>query len=174
MKNEKKVIYMNQESYDKFLSDIENLRKRISKNNAGRKDAFDAGAGDGWDSPEFEDIERQEHLLLGELKQNCEMLSRIQIVEKHNDPDMIDIDDIVTADLIYDEDDIETLTFKLVGILSSAKPTMEEVSINSPLGATVYGKKIGENCSYEVNGMVVNVFIKDKLNLINENRPLSR
>ena len=47
MKNENKVIYMNQESYNKFLKSIEDLRKRISDNNAGRKDAFEAGAGDG-------------------------------------------------------------------------------------------------------------------------------
>lgn len=36
MKNENKVIYMNQESYNKFLKSIEDLRKRISDNNAGR------------------------------------------------------------------------------------------------------------------------------------------
>lgn len=102
------------------------------------------------------------------------MLSRIKIIEKHNDPDMIDIDDVVTADLVYDEDDIETLTFKLVGILSSTKPTTEEVSVNSPLGAAVYRKKVGDQCNYEVNGLTINVLIRDRVNIVEEDNHLSR
>ena len=48
-------IYLDQDGYNEYLKNIEKLKKAIQANNMGRKEAFDAGAGDGWDSPEFEE-----------------------------------------------------------------------------------------------------------------------
>ena len=112
-KNEN-VLYMSEQGYQELLSEIEDIKKRIVENNKGRKAAFDAGAGDGWDSPEFEEIERVDNLLAGELRLKQEQLQRVVIVEKHNDMDSIDIGDIVNSNLIYAPDDIEEFDFKLV------------------------------------------------------------
>lgn len=161
--NSEEKIYMDQESYNRFIAQIEDIKLKLKKVNAGRKSAFDAGAGDGWDSPEFEEIERAENMLLGELKRNNEMLPRIVIIEKHNNEDVIDIGDTLQVNMEYAPNDSEPLTFRLVGMIGNVKDEIEEVSINSPLGKAVYKKKVGDNCSYEVNGMTINVNILEKL-----------
>ena len=51
-------IYLDQEGLKDLEKEIELLKQKLAEVNKGRKEAFDAGAGDGWDSPEFEEIER--------------------------------------------------------------------------------------------------------------------
>lgn len=160
-KNEN-VLYMSEQGYQELLSEIEDIKKRIVENNKGRKAAFDAGAGDGWDSPEFEEIERVDNLLAGELRLKQEQLQRVVIVEKHNDMDSIDIGDIVNSNLMYAPDDIEEFDFKLVAHKGNTRSDIPEVSINSPLGKAVYQKKVGETVSYSVNGNDIFVEIKSK------------
>ena len=53
-------IYVDQNGYNEILKEIEVLKKKLNENNLGRRAAYDAGAGDGWDSPEFEEIEVEE------------------------------------------------------------------------------------------------------------------
>ena len=164
-KKEIEPIYMDQNGYNEIIKEIEILKQRLRKNNSGRKEAFNAGAGDGWDSPEFEEIERNENLILGELQKRYNELSRIVIVEKENNSEIIDIGDIILANIIYDVDDAEDIIFKLVGTLGGNQSQYQEVSINSPLGKAVYKKSIGDTCSYEVNKNMIKVFIKEKINV---------
>ena len=156
------VLYMSEQGYQELLNEIEDIKKRIVENNKGRKAAFDAGAGDGWDSPEFEEIERVDNLLTGELRLKQEQLQRVVIVEKHYDIDSIDIGDIVNSNLIYAPDDVEEFDFKLVAYKGNTRSNITEVSINSPLGKAVYQKKVGETVSYSVNGNEIFVEIKSK------------
>ena len=140
----------------------------------GRKEAFDAGAGDGWDSPEFEEIERNNTRLVGELQRRYSELQRIVIMEKHKDSDTIDIGDIILANMIFSPDDTEEITFKLVATSGSFGGKMQEVSINSPLGAAVYKKQIGDTCSYSVNNRNFSVYLKQKLDFTKEDTPIKK
>ncbi len=162
-------IYLDQNGYNEYLKKIEELKKAIQANNMGRREAFDAGAGDGWDSPEFEEIERTNMRLNGELRNMYEALNRIVIVEKHNDQEIVDIGDVIIADMIYSPDDIEEMTFKLVGASGNFDAEIQEISINSPLGNAVYKNKIGDICSYSVNNRNFSVLLKQKLDLTKEN-----
>lgn len=155
-------VYLDQEGLEQLQVDIARLQEELNKVNAGRREAFDAGAGDGWDSPEFEEIERQERIILGQLNERYSMLARVVIVEKHNNEEIIDIGDVVSVEIIFGDDDIEEITFKLVGGNANFDSEIKEISINSPLGAAVHMKKIGENSSYAVNKNVFNIFIKSK------------
>ena len=163
-------IYLDQSGYDEYLQEIEELEKAIEENNKGRREAFDAGAGDGWDSPEFEEIERTNMRLSGKLRDMREALSRIVIIEKHNDQETVDIGDTVLADMVYAPDDKEEITFKLVGSDGNISSEVQEVSINSPLGSAVYKKKIGDTCSYSVNDRNFSVFLKQKLDLTKKSK----
>lgn len=158
-------IYVDQNGYNEILKEIEVLKKKLNENNLGRRAAYDAGAGDGWDSPEFEEIERNENLILGELQRIYDELSRVVIVEKENNSYIVDIGDIITINIMYDVDDNEELTFQLVGGVGGKQNEYQEVSINSPLGKSVYKKHVGDTCSYEVGRNIINVFIKEKIGL---------
>lgn len=168
MEIQKDVIYLDQKGYQELLSGIQKLKEELNQNNIGRKEAFDAGAGDGWDSPEFEEIQRKEMLIIGELERKYDELSRVVLVEKHNDSEIIDIGDVLLADLHF-SDDSEELVFELVGTSGNLNAEIQQVSINSPLGNAVYRKKIGDKCSYSLNNETVDVLIKQKLDLSKEN-----
>ena len=165
MEKKMEPIYVDQNGYNEILKEIELLKKKLNENNLGRRAAYDAGAGDGWDSPEFEEIERNENLILGELQRRYDELSRIVIIEKENNSDIVDIGDIITANMMYDVDDSEELTFLLIGGVGGKQNEYQEVSINSPLGKSVYKKHVGDTCSYEVGRNIINVFIKEKIGL---------
>lgn len=164
--NEKK-IYLDSQGYESLLQNIERLKNKLHENNMGRKDAFDAGAGDGWDSPEFEEIERNERVILGELQRCYDELSRVVIVERQDNSDIVDIGDTIKVDMYFSANDYEEETFKLVGGTPNfdLSAEIQEVSINSPLGNSIYKKKIGDNCSYSVNNRQFTVIIKEKLDL---------
>lgn len=168
----KEPIYLDQDGYNALLQEIEDIKAAIRENNMGRKDAYDAGAGDGWDSPEFEEIERINARLNGELQCCYENLQRIVIVEKHNNQDVVDIGDTIVADMIFTPDDIEKMTLKLVATSGKSDAEIPEVSINSPLGSSIYKRKIGDTCSYSVNGNTFTVCLKQKLSLKKENNVL--
>lgn len=165
---DKEKLYLDQVGYEQYLANIEKLKLRLKDINLGRKDAFDAGAGDGWDSPEFEEIERQERIVMGELQRMYEGLSNIVIIEKHNNNEIIDIGDTLLVDMIFSADDREEFTFKLVGTGGNHDAGIQEVSINSPLGMSVYKKKIGDQTGYSVNGRSISVTIKQKKDLEKE------
>ena len=160
-------IYLDQQGYANLLENIERLKARLHENNMGRKDAFDAGAGDGWDSPEFEEIERKERMILGELQRCYDELSRVIIIERQGNSDIVDIGDIVRVDMYFSADDFEEQLFKLVGGTPNFYLTAEiqEISINSPMGNSIYKKKVGDRCSYSVNNRQFTVLIKEKIDL---------
>ena len=169
-----KPIYLDQDGYNEFLKGIEKIKEDLRRNDMGRKEAFDAGAGDGWDSPEFEEIERNNTRLVGELQRRYNELQRIVIIEKHNDSDTIDIGDIILANMIFSSANTEEITFKLVATSGGFGKEIREVSINSTLGAAVYKKQIGDTCSYSVNNRNFSVYLKQKLNFTKEDTPIKK
>jgi len=164
---EQTPIYLDQEGYSQFLESIEVLKERLRENNKGRKNAFDAGAGDGWDSPEFEEIERNETRILGELQRKYDEMSRIVIIETKENHDTVDIGDTVKLHMILSNDNFEERLFKLVGGVPNfdLSAEIQEISINSPIGKSIYQKKIGEKCIYSANNQQFTVLIKEKIDL---------
>lgn len=159
MQKNEEPIYLSKEGYEEFLQSIEEIKERIKENDLGRNAAFDAGAGDGWDSPEFEEIERTSIRLNNELNAKYEEKKRIVILEKHNEEDTVDIGDILSVDMNGEE-----LIFKLVGGEGDIFAELQEISINSPIGMAVYKKKIGDVCEYNVDSRKFIVTINKKLN----------
>jgi transcription elongation GreA/GreB family factor len=168
---EQDKIYIDKQGYEELLKEVETLKEQLNKNNMGRKDAYDAGAGDGWDSPEFEEIERNERLILGQLQRIYAILEKVEIVEKNDNNDLVDIGDIIKIEMIYSEDDKEEEIFKLIGGSPKFDPKAEiqEISINSPIGKAMYHKSIGSRQTYQVNERTFTIDIIEKINLSKEN-----
>ena len=164
---EQTPIYLDQEGYNKFLESIEVLKERLRENNKGRKNAFDAGAGDGWDSPEFEEIERNEARILGELQRKYDELTRIVIIDKKENSETVDIGDTIKLHMILSSDNFEEGLFKLIGGMPNfdLNAKIKEISVNSPIGKAIYQKKIGDECTYSSNNRQFTVIIKEKLDL---------
>ena len=153
--------------YQDLLKQIEAKEQELLKINSGRREAWDAGAGDGWDSPEMERIEmvsrgiERELLDLRYKRDHC-----IIIREKSSDAAQVNIDDVVVVEIEFDEDDIESSKIRLVADFAgfSAEDGIDRVSIDSPLGQAIYKKQVGGTYEYEVNGFKVKVKIVSKEN----------
>lgn len=160
---ESEKIFMSKEEYEKHLAQIDKVKQELADLNMGRKDAYDAGSGDGWDSPEFEEIERRERVLLGILERLFGSLPNIEIVERHNEEGVVDFGNIVRIDAKYpDEEEPEEEIMRLVGALSEEKiPGVFDVTMSSPRGQAMYRKTVGDVCKYLVDGEIITVTIKE-------------
>lgn len=163
----KEPIYLDQDGYNKLLVTLDELKKKLNDVNRGRKAAFEAGFGDGYDSFEFNEVEREGKMIYNEIVSIYDELSRVIIVERQLSSDFVDIGDIIRTTLIYSEDYSEEMLFKLVGGIPyfDNNSEIQEISVNSPIGKAIYQKKIGDICSYSVNNRDFTIRIDEKLDL---------
>lgn len=94
--------------------------------------------------------------LLNEIANLRDYLARA-VIQDRND-EIVNIGDYV--ELVFGEDD-EPEIFKVV--VGDAKSLNNEISIKSPLGKAIHHKPYGTECSYNVNGNNIPVFIKSKV-----------
>lgn len=157
-----KKIKMDQEGFEQYLKQIEKLEEELSQTRLykGKTAIFQ---GDNWhDNPELYQTEAKERSLMQQITQMRANAQNIEIVERNYDVSIIDIGDFVTLDMIYSESNVEEMFLKLVGGEANFRGDIPEISINSPLGKSIYQKKVGDRTSYQVNGRTFNVLIKGK------------
>lgn len=162
MKNDGK-IYLDQKGYDEYVKEINRIKDQLANNGKLKSEAYENAVGDGWhDNFAFEEAKREEFKIMSALKEKIEGLSRIVIVDYLNEENVVDVNDYVTIDMYFSDEEPEELVFKLV---ASNAPNFDgevsEISLNSPLGNAVYGKKIGDKTNYSVNNNNVSVVIKN-------------
>lgn len=136
-------ILLDKEGYEKLKKEIEDLKRDLCEINKGRNLAFDAGSGDGWDTPEFEYIERMEGQLISEINDKLRMLSNSKIIEKNISNNIIGINSVVNLLISQGNERCEEVV-KLISGVGMDTSDYLEVSINSPIGKAIFNKKIGE------------------------------
>lgn len=161
----KDKIYLSKDGYNQYLEEIDKLKEKLNQNNLSKKQAYEEAPGDGWhDNFVFEDIVRQEDNLLTQIENIIKKNKDIVVIERKNNDNLVDIDDIVELELIYQDGSSEMDKFLLTASYKTNHfSNIDEVSINSPLGRCIYLKKIGTTSSYEVNGITIKVNIIEKV-----------
>jgi len=155
-------IYLDEEGYNQHLKEIERLKALLSSNNREKSSAYVNAVGDGWhDNFAFEQAKRDEYKIMCDLQRKIEELNRIVVIEKTHDASSVDIGDYIVVCVNYGEGDLEDETFRLTG---SETPNFDleipEVTVNSPLGKTVYQHEVGYKGEYTVQSRVFKVEIK--------------
>lgn len=167
MKNNEEKLYLDNDGYQRLLKEIDLLKAKLAKNGKEKRRSLFWCSRDGWhDNFAFDEANMHERMILGQLKECYQKLERAVIVERHDDETLVDVNDIVTVDMIFGPDDSGELEFKLVGSVGSHTSDnngIQEVSINSPLGKSVYHKKVGESASYKVESRIFNIEILSKV-----------
>ena len=158
------TIYLSKSGYEKYLKELQELRDYLTNNARSKSDAYAGAVGDGWhDNFDFEDAKREELRIQNLISQKVEQLKNIVIVEDSQDDSLIEVDDYVDVEMTYEDDEPERMIFKLVGSNTpDLRTKIPQISLNSPLGKSVYGKRIGDITSYRVNGSIVNIHIYNK------------
>lgn len=156
---------LNKQGYEEYLKAIEEKEKQLADIRL-YKGTEAIYQGDNWhDNPTLYQTESKERALMLEITEMKLKLQNAEIVENLGDESLIDIGDIVKVDIIFDEDDREEETFKLIATTPSLDAEVEEVSINSPIGAAVYHKKVGDFATYKVRDNTFKLEILEKKNL---------
>lgn len=158
-------LRMDQKGYQEYLEEITKLEKQL--NDLRKYKGTDAiFQGDNWhDNPTLYQAESQERSLMFRIKEMKVKALDIEIIEKVENGELIDVGDTVVIDMIFAPDDQEEQIFTLIGGNPDFELDIPQISINSPLGAAIYHKRIGDQANYTVQQRTINVLIKQKLNL---------
>lgn len=153
MTEKREIRYLDEEGYDKYIEEIKETRKELAKIKASKHDAYNATSSNSLgDNFDFEETERLEVMTLGKLKRLVEGLQDIVIVkEQEKKEDTVNLNDCVELSLyIKEEQEIEK--FKLVAYRDANNEDEEytSISLSSPIGRAIYGRKIGETIPYSV------------------------
>lgn len=162
-----KDVLVDTDGFNQYYEELNRLKDiSLSIASIGSESYADA-VGDGWhDNFAFEDTMRESRKIASRINKMLEDEKYLKIVDKKsNSDDIIDVGDILKIKVIYDIDDIEEYTIKLTGkymIDNNAK--IKEVSLNSPIGRSIYLKNINDNdIGYYVNDKKISIKIINKI-----------
>ena len=81
MKEKREIRYLDEEGYSKYIEEIKETKEELAKIKASKHDAYNATSSNSLgDNFDFEETERLEVMLLGQLKRKIEGLQDIIII----------------------------------------------------------------------------------------------
>lgn len=142
---------------------LENLKRKYDDNAKALTVAYKNSSGDGaHDNAEFEYLLSQEKVLVSEINslslqiENAIIIDSVEMAD-----DCVNIDDTVDINMLLTPTTGREMTVQLIG--GTVTEIGKQVSINSPMGKAIYGRRIGETVSYEVNKNNINVKLLRKV-----------
>ena len=162
-----KDILVDKNGYKQYYEELKKLKElSLTIASIGSSSYADA-VGDGWhDNFAFEESMRESRKIAVRIDKMLEDEKYLKIVDKKRlSSDIIDIGDILTIKVIYSIDDIEEYTIKLTGkYIPDSNAKIKEISLNSPIGRSIYQKNINDNIYYYINDKKINIQIIKKEN----------
>ena len=145
-------VLLTPEGLEKLKRDLEVAQTRRLEAGDRLKEAFQPG--DIEDNPEYEQAKEEVGLLDSRIYELQEMIGRAQIIEGRNSSvaepgSTIEVED----------DEGETIVYYLVGAVE-ADPGTGRISVESPVGRALVGKRAGERISVQVPAGTVELTIK--------------
>ena len=149
-------IYLDKLGYENYLKSLEDIKKEID-DNAKLMSLYvsDDAYGDGWhDNFAYEETMRKEAELFQKYNKKKSMLKDIVIVDKEFNG-TVSLNTKVEL-LFIDDEEIEE--YIITGDINSNIDD-NSITINSPLGSAIYGKRVGDRVTYKVGDNTYNVEI---------------
>jgi transcription elongation factor GreA len=151
------VTWLTQEAYDRLKAEYENLsgpaRKEVTDKIQAAREEGDLKENGGYHAAKEEQGKMETR-----IRQLRQLLENAQVGEAPADNGMVSPGMVVTVKYAGDDD---TLTF-LLGSREDHGGTLEAYSPNSPLGAALIGKTVGDTAVYTLpNGNKMTVDIVD-------------
>ena len=154
-------IYLDENGYKQYLSEIEDIRNKIDANNRDISEYMsDDAYGDSWhDNFAYEQAIQKENVLRRDLELKLKGLDKIVIISDKKESDDVSINSIV--DILFDGE-IDTETYTITGSTSSnIQDDIHSVTINSPFGKAIYHKKKNDRFTYKVDDNTITGTIID-------------
>ena len=161
-KENQKKLRLDKESLEKYQQQMKKIETELAEVRRYKGETA-IYQGDNWhDNPELYQTESRERSLMVTLATMREQLQNAEIIERDENSDVIEIGDIVDIEMTLSENDSNDMTIKLVGGFGDMRAEIPEISVESPLGSSIHGKKVNDRVSYKVNDRVFSVLIKSK------------
>ena len=162
-----KEVLLDKNGYKQYYEELERLKNLSQTIASVGNTSYTDAVGDGWhDNFAFEDSMRESRKIAARIDKILEDEKYLKVVDKKGiSSDIIDIGDTITIKVIYDIDDIEEYTIKLTGkYIPDNNAKIKEISLNSPIGRSIYLKNISDDIYYYVNDKKINIQIMRKEN----------
>ena len=149
--------------YQKALEKLEKLKEQYNENEKAMSKSIAEATGDGpHDNGEFEALQAKEKLLVGQINTLMKQLESASIIEiPELEANKVNIGDVVLLRLIYAPDEIEEVTYQLVG--EDGDVDKGQISINSPLGRAIFKEAIGSKVTFIPQEEIYYAEILDKI-----------
>ncbi|MCS7039013.1 MAG: transcription elongation factor GreA [Anaerolineae bacterium] len=147
--NEKdKVVYLTREGYAKLREELE-WRENVRRPEIARLIAAAKAEGDVAENAGYDEAKYQAGMNEGRILELREKLKYAVIIDKDNGPtDVVDLGRTVTIrDLELGEEEV----YAIVGS-TEADPSNGRISNNSPMGAALLGKRVGDIVTVKTPG----------------------
>lgn len=152
-------VYLDEKGYNEFLREIDDLKEEISNIRAKSFSLKEVHIDSDSLQTALDELKMQEIKLKERLIAKQKGLKRIVVVDRVlGSEEVVDINDTVNVLLNGDE-----MSFTLVTSNPDFDLDVPRISVDSPLGKTVYLKEIGYKGSYSVGNRVTNVEILSKV-----------
>ena len=139
---------------------LQKLKQDLERVQARRLEAFDrmkeaAQPGDIEDNPELEQAKEEVARIDDRIYELQEMIGRAQIINEGRNSSVAEPGSTIEVE----DDEGETIVYYLVGAVE-ADPGTGRISVESPVGRALVGKRAGERVSVQVPAGTVELMIK--------------
>ena len=139
--------------YNQFFKELYRLQEISRQNSALGSEVYQNAVGDGWhDNFAFEESMRESRMITKRIDDLLEKKEKLKII---NDLDkkieLVNLGDTVDVEIKYSDDDIEREIITLTGnYIPNTNNSLNEITLNSPIGKAIFKAKIGTSVSYYV------------------------
>lgn len=161
-----KEILVDNEGYNQFCDELERLKELSKSNSTLGSEVYRDAIGDGWhDNFAFEQTMRDSRLIAKRIDDMLEKRKYLKVVkDNRKNNNLVNIGDTVVVEIKYSDIDIEKEIIKLTGkYIPNTDNDINEISLNSPLGMSLYKSKIGSTVNYLVGKNEFTVSILSKI-----------
>lgn len=160
---EKKIL-LSAEEYGRFLNQIDLLEKKLDKLRYVKSNPKQYSKEDWYDDTVYQQMLYEERRLIEAINKIKDDQSLIEVIDQLPNCPTIQVGDTMRVNLVFDENDIEEMTIKLVTTGSDFSEDIIDISLDSPLGQAIYQKEVSETINYFVEDRQMSVEILEKMN----------
>ena len=139
--------------YNQFIQELDRLQEMSKKNSVLGSEVYQAAVGDGWhDNFAFEESMRESRMIAKRIDDLLEKKEKLKIInDLDNKIELVNLGDTVVVEIKYSDDDIEREIITLTGnYIPNTNNSLNEITLNSPIGKAIFKAKIGTSVSYYV------------------------
>lgn len=161
-------IKMTKEGLLELQQKLEKLKIEFDQNEKQMSEAYHNSNGDGaHDNAEFEYLLDKERRLARTIDELVLKIKNVEIIEiDQKEEQIINIGDTVELEIYRETNNPDIMTILLVG--GDGNIFEGKISINSPLGKAIYGRKVGELVTYNAASKDMTAKIVKKLSITNK------